>query len=97
MIKYVTRKRILSKESIADEQKHIDMLNKAVGHVQLTKSEEFTLQWLAGWETSTIRDIINVFQRAAKEQPKSFNELTLEQQAMWWEQQRREHEDDERW
>lgn len=64
MINYVTRERVMTKEGLRDECKHIDMLNEALGDIELTKAEESSLQWLAGWETSTIKHIISAFEKA---------------------------------
>jgi hypothetical protein len=53
---------------------------------------------LAGFETSTVKNIISAFIRAEKERPRSFNELTSEQQIAYWEQCKREREtENERW
>lgn len=44
-----------------DQRKIIDMLNEALGDTELTLEEEKTFIWLSGWETSTVKNIINVF------------------------------------
>lgn len=45
-------------------QKNIDILNGALGDIQLTKEEERSLIWLSSWETSTIKNIISAFEKA---------------------------------
>jgi len=46
------------------EKKHIDILNKALGNIELTETEERSLIWLCGWETSTLKNIISAFIKA---------------------------------
>jgi hypothetical protein len=64
MLKQPTEKRNVTEYYLEDEKKHIDMLNKALGDIELTKSEESSLIWLCGWETEVIRDIISTFKKA---------------------------------
>lgn len=68
MLQQPTDKRNVNKYYLADEKKHIDMLNKALGDIELTKSEESSLIWLCGWETEVIRDIISVFEKAKEQE-----------------------------
>ncbi len=46
-----------------NQRKIIDMLNEALGDTELTLEEEKTFIWLSGWETSTVKNIINVFKK----------------------------------
>lgn len=64
MLKPPTEKRNMSKESIAEECRHIDMLNEALGEIELTPQEERSLIWLCGWETSTLKHVISAFKKA---------------------------------
>lgn len=45
-------------------QKNIDILNRALGNIPLTKEEERSLIWLSSWETSTVKNIISAFEKA---------------------------------
>jgi len=45
--------------------KRINMINEALGDVQLSPAEERTLLWLCEmWETSTVKHIISAFKKA---------------------------------
>lgn len=48
-------------------EKNIDLLNKVFGDVELTKEEEYSLLWLADWETSTIKNIISAFKKIRRQ------------------------------
>ena len=45
------------------EAKWIAEINKLVGDIELTKAEEIVLIWLAGWDDSTIRNILSVMKK----------------------------------
>lgn len=49
--------------SETQEKKNIDLLNAALGDIELSKVEEDSLLWLAGWETSTVKNIISAFKK----------------------------------
>lgn len=98
MIKYPTEPRNVNESFIVTERVHIDMLNKALGDIELTKEEERSLIWLCGWETSTIKHIISAFNKAEKSRPRSFDQLSTDEQIQYWEQRAREQEcEDEKW
>ena len=42
------------------------VLNKVLAGVELTKAEERTLIWLAGWEESTVDNLLSVIEKAAR-------------------------------
>ena len=48
------------------EGKRIDKMNKAIGDIELTKGEEQTFIWLAGWEESTVDHILSVIEKTAR-------------------------------
>ena len=41
-------------------------MNKVLADVELTKAEEKTLIWLAGWEESTVEHLLSVIEKAAR-------------------------------
>ena len=45
-------------------QKNIDILNGALGDIELTLEEERSLIWLSSCETSTVKNIISAFKKA---------------------------------
>jgi len=45
--------------------RQIQKINEVLAGVELTKSEERTLIWLAGWEESTV-DMLSVIKKAAR-------------------------------
>lgn len=47
------------------EGRQIQKMNKALAGVELTKAEEKTLIWLAGWEESTIDHLLSVIEKVA--------------------------------
>ena len=53
------------------EAKWIAEINKLVGDIELTKAEEFVLIWLAGWDDSTIRNILSVMKKLKLAENKS--------------------------
>lgn len=64
VIKQPTEKRNLHPMAIAAEGKNIDILNEALGDIELTAWEQDSLVWLCGWETSTLKHIISAFEKA---------------------------------
>ena len=48
------------------EDRQIQKMNKVLAGVQLTKVEERTLIWLAGWEESTVDYLMSVIEKTAR-------------------------------
>ena len=48
------------------EGRQIQKMNKVLAGVKLTKVEERTLIWLAGWEESTVDHLLSVIEKAAR-------------------------------
>ena len=48
------------------EGRQIQKMNKVLAGVELTKSEERTLIWLAGWEESTVDHLLSVIEKTAR-------------------------------
>ena len=48
------------------EGRQIQKMNKVLADVELTKAEEKTLIWLAGWEESTVDHLLSVIEKAAR-------------------------------
>lgn len=48
------------------EARMIEKLNAVLGDVELTKAEEKTLIWLAGWEECTIDHLVSVIEKVAR-------------------------------
>lgn len=46
------------------EAEQIDRLNEIFGNIELSRSEEQTLVWLAGWEESTVKNVISAIRKA---------------------------------
>ena len=46
------------------ETRQIAMLNEIFGDVDLTKREMRTLVWLAGWEESTVVNVVSAIRKA---------------------------------
>lgn len=67
MINYPVEKMNKTEGAIEIEKKHIDMLNEALGDIELTPQEESSLIWLCGWETSTLKNIISAFKKSKNE------------------------------
>lgn len=44
-------------------------MNKVLVDVELTKAEEKTLIWLAGWEESTVDHLLSVIEKVARIRP----------------------------
>ncbi len=64
MLKQPTQKRNMGQAALNEEKRNIDLLNEALGDIELTGAEEHSLIWLCGWETSTVKHIIAAFNRA---------------------------------
>lgn len=48
------------------EGRQIQKMNKVLADVELTKAEEKTLIWLAGWEESTVDHLLSVIEKTAR-------------------------------
>lgn len=48
------------------EGRKILKINEALAGVELTKAEEKTLLWLAGWEESTVDNLLSVIEKIAQ-------------------------------
>ena len=48
------------------EARMIEKMNAVLGDVELTKAEEKTLIWLAGWEECTIDNVVSVIEKVAR-------------------------------
>lgn len=48
------------------ETRMIEKMNTVLGDVELTKAEERTLIWLAGWEESTIEHLVSIMEKVAR-------------------------------
>ena len=48
------------------KDRQIQKMNKVLAGVELTKAEEKTLIWLAGWEESTVDHLLLVIEKAAR-------------------------------
>ena len=48
------------------EGRQIQKMNKVLTGVKLTKAEEKTLIWLAGWEESTVDHLLSVIEKTAR-------------------------------
>ena len=48
------------------EGRQIQKMNKVLADVELTKAEEKTLIWLAGWEESTVDYLMSVIEKTAR-------------------------------
>ena len=46
------------------ETRQIAMLNEIFGEVELTKGEMRTMVWLAGWEESTVANVVSAITKA---------------------------------
>lgn len=46
-----------------NEARRITMLNEVFGDVDLSRAEIQTLVWLAGWEESTVRNVISAIRK----------------------------------
>ena len=48
------------------EGRQIQKMNRVLAGVELTKAEEKTLLWLAGWEESTVDHLLSVIEKTAR-------------------------------
>ena len=48
------------------EGRQLQKMNKVLAGVKLTKAEERTLIWLAGWEESTVDHLLSVIEKVAR-------------------------------
>lgn len=48
------------------EGRQLQKMNKVLAGVELTKAEERTLIWLAGWEESTVDHLLSVIEKVAR-------------------------------
>ena len=54
-------------KQFCDEGKElIEKINEVLGEVELTEAEKRTLKWLAGWEESTVDNLISVIEKAVQ-------------------------------
>ena len=51
------------------EGRQIQKMNKVLAGVELTKAEERTMIWLAGWEESTVDHLLSVIEKVARIRP----------------------------
>jgi len=54
------------------EARRIEKMNEVIGNLELTRAEEQTLVWLAGWEESTVNNLLSVIEKTAR---KGINEV----------------------
>lgn len=52
--------------SYENEKHRIEKMNKVLGEVELTRMEENTLIWLAGWEESTVDNLLSIIEKVAR-------------------------------
>lgn len=48
------------------ETRMIEKMNAVMGDIEMTKAEEKTLIWLAGWEECTIDHLVSVIEKVAR-------------------------------
>ena len=63
--------RNVSRYFYESEAKWIAEINELVRDIELTKVEEIVLIWLAGWDDSTIRNILSVMKKLKTTENKS--------------------------
>ena len=59
----------------AIQRRQLGILLTALAGVHISEVERASLEWLAGWEASTVRNIAAVIARARSARPASFDEL----------------------
>ena len=59
----VFESRNVSRGFYETEAKWIAEINELLGDIELTKMEEIVMIWLAGWDDSTIRSILNIIKK----------------------------------
>ena len=62
------------------EARMIEKLNAVLGDVELTKAEEKTLIWLAGWEECTIDHLVSVIEKVARKRADEVGENAYEKE-----------------
>ena len=58
------------------EGRAIKKMNELLGEVELSKSEERTFIWLAGWEESTVDNILSVMEKWLGYEQKKWTEMS---------------------
>ena len=56
--------RFVKREDISMNEDNIKILNEVFTYVALTDTEEKSLQWLSGCESSTVKNIVSAFKKA---------------------------------
>ena len=56
----------MNKYFYESEARRIAELNEIFGDIELTEAEMRTLIWLAGWEESTVDNLLSVIEKAAR-------------------------------
>ena len=59
------------------EMRQIAMLNEIFGEVELTKGEMQTLVWLAGWEESTVANVVSAMRKAIAAETSGWNSRSV--------------------
>lgn len=52
------------------EQDNLKKLQMAIDNIELTKTEEKTLNWLAGWDNITVENICSIFKKIQQQPDK---------------------------
>lgn len=52
------------------EARRIDILNEIFGDVELSRAEMQTLVWLAGWEESTVKNVVSAIRKVTARERK---------------------------
>lgn len=60
------------------EGEQISLLNEIFGDVELSIGEMRTLVWLAGWEESTVRNVVSAIRKAMNVEKENYQEEELE-------------------
>ena len=60
------------------ETEQIDRLNEVFADVELTKGEMQTLVWLAGWEESTVQNVVSAIRKAMDMEKENYQETERE-------------------
>ena len=55
--------RNVNKYFYESEARRIEILNEIFGDVKLTRAEMQTLVWLAGWEESTVKNVVSAIRK----------------------------------
>lgn len=48
------------------EARMIEKMNEVLGDIELTRAEEKTLIWLAGWEECTVEHLLSTIEKVAR-------------------------------